>query len=91
MGKGSSVFGEPACNSVAGVLLPSAAVALTKAAQSGNRERGLDIDAAFAPLWELFKAFGSYRVMDMMADIVRLARIAPSTCLTSSRRATTPS
>lgn len=63
--------------SVVGGLLPSPAVALTKAAQSGNRKRAADIDASFAPLWGLFKAFGSYRVMHMMADILRLARIAP--------------
>jgi len=41
--------------------------------QTGQR-RGA---AAFQPLWDLFRAFGSFRVMYVMADVLKFAIIEP--------------
>jgi 4-hydroxy-tetrahydrodipicolinate synthase len=35
------------------------------------------INGAFRPLWELFRAHGSFRVMYAMADLLRIATIEP--------------
>jgi len=63
--------------SVAAGLLPVPALALTRAAQAGDHVEAARIDAAFQPLWDLFKMFGSFRVMYVMADVLGLARIEP--------------
>jgi len=63
--------------SVVAGLLPTPALALTRAAQAGNRPEVLRINEAFRPLWDLFKASGSFRVMYAMADVLGLARIEP--------------
>ena len=58
-------------------LLPAPALALTRAAQAGDRLEAARINEAFQPLWNMFRAFGSFRVMYMMADVLGLARIEP--------------
>ncbi len=63
--------------SVVAGLLPEPALALTRAAQAGNAAEAERIDHAFAPLWELFREFGSFRVMFTIAEILGLGRIAP--------------
>jgi 4-hydroxy-tetrahydrodipicolinate synthase len=63
--------------SVVAGLLPAPALALTRAAQAGNRPEVLRINDAFQPLWDLFRASGSFRVMYVMADLLGLARIEP--------------
>jgi 4-hydroxy-tetrahydrodipicolinate synthase len=63
--------------SVVAGLLPAPALALTRAAQAGNRPEVLRINEAFQPLWALFRASGSFRVMYVMADLLGLARIQP--------------
>jgi 4-hydroxy-tetrahydrodipicolinate synthase len=63
--------------SVVAGLLPASALALMRAAQAGNRPEVLRINDAFQPLWDLFRAFGSFRVMYMMAKVLGLARIEP--------------
>lgn len=40
---------------------------LTRAAQAGQREEAEALDAEFAPLWALFRAHGSLRVMYAIA------------------------
>jgi 4-hydroxy-tetrahydrodipicolinate synthase len=62
--------------SVVAGLLPAPALALTRAAQAGDSEAAR-INEAFQPLWALFRAFGSFRVMYVMADVLGLARIEP--------------
>jgi 4-hydroxy-tetrahydrodipicolinate synthase len=61
--------------SVVAGLLPAPAVALTRAAQAGDHPEAARINDAFQPLWALFRAFGSFRVMYVMADLLGLARI----------------
>lgn len=63
--------------SVIAGLLPSEAVALTRAAQAGDACEVERLDQAFQPLWRLFKEFGSFRVMYAIADVLGLCRAAP--------------
>ena len=65
-GDGSAAAGllagcEAWYSAIAGVL-PEQCLALTRAAQRGEHDLVRDLSAAFAPLWELFAAHGSYRV-----------------------------
>jgi 4-hydroxy-tetrahydrodipicolinate synthase len=63
--------------SVVAGLLPGPAVSLKRAAQAGDGAEAARIDAAFRPLWQLFKEFGSYRVMHAVAGCLDLAEIKP--------------
>ena len=63
--------------SVAAGLLPAQTLALVRAAQSGNRSEAERINEAFEPLWSLFKTYGSFRVMYVIADLLGLAKIEP--------------
>ncbi|KQN25332.1 dihydrodipicolinate synthase [Sphingomonas sp. Leaf33] len=54
--------------SVVAGLLPEPALRLTRAAQAGRGDEAEAMDAAFAPLWALFKAYGSLRLMYAIAD-----------------------
>lgn len=58
--------------SVIAGLLPEQALALARAAQSRNQPEAERIDRVFAPMWSLFKEFGSYRVMFTIADCLGL-------------------
>lgn len=69
--------GGDAWYSVVAGLLPVPALALTRAAQAGDEVKAMRINAAFQPLWELFKTYGSFRVMHMMADILGLGNVEP--------------
>ena len=63
--------------SVVAGLLPAPALALTRAGHAGNDSEAACINDAFRPLWELFRTFGSFRVMYAMADLLGLAKIEP--------------
>ncbi|TCU31262.1 4-hydroxy-tetrahydrodipicolinate synthase [Rhizobium azibense] len=76
--------------SVIGGLLPSEAVALTRAAQAGDVCEVKRLDQAFQPLWRLFKEFGSFRVMYAIADILGLCRPAPPRPILPLQRADMP-
>lgn len=54
--------------SVVAGLFPVPAVALNRAAQEGDAAEVDRIDRAFWPLWDLFKAFGSLRVIYAVAN-----------------------
>ncbi|KQT61690.1 dihydrodipicolinate synthase [Methylobacterium sp. Leaf456] len=69
--------GADAWYSVAAGLVPAPALALARAAQAGDRAEVARIDAAFGPLWALFRAFGSFRVMYGMAEVQGLGPVAP--------------
>ncbi|QFT99823.1 hypothetical protein FIU85_21065 (plasmid) [Roseovarius sp. THAF8] len=56
-------------------LLSQPALALTRAAQEGNATEAERIDQAFAPLWALFREFGSFRVIFAIAEILSFGRI----------------
>ncbi len=63
--------------SVVAGLLPEPAVALTRAAQSGDAAEADRIDCAFGPLWALFREFGSFRVMFAIAEVLGYGRLTP--------------
>ncbi|MBE3638107.1 dihydrodipicolinate synthase family protein [Mangrovicoccus algicola] len=63
--------------SVAAGLLPDPALALTRAARNGDAAEAARIDAAFAPLWALFREVGSFRVMFAIAESLGFGGITP--------------
>lgn len=63
--------------SVIAGLLPKPAMALVRAAQAQDATEVARLDAAFHPIWDLFRQFGSYRVMHAIAGCLGLAEIAP--------------
>lgn len=63
--------------SVVAGLLPEAAQALAKAAATGNMAQADRIDRAFAPLWQLFRDYGSYRVMFALATLLGYGPLQP--------------
>lgn len=60
--------GADAWYSVIGGLLPRTALALTRAAMAGNDGEARRLDGLLQPLWDLFKAYGSIRVIYMLAE-----------------------
>ena len=69
--------GADAWYSVVAGLLPAEALALTRAAQAGDAAEAERLDQKFQPLWNLFKEFGSFRVMYAIAEALDLCRIDP--------------
>ncbi len=55
--------GADAWYSVVAGLLPKPALSLTRAAQEGRADEAQHWNTVFEPLWQLFKAHGSFRVM----------------------------
>jgi 4-hydroxy-tetrahydrodipicolinate synthase len=68
----SLLAGGDAWYSVIAGLLPEQALRLTRAARAGHVDEAERIDAAFAPLWALFRAHGSLRLMYAIADRLAL-------------------
>lgn len=68
----SLLAGGDAWYSVVAGLLPELALRLTRAAQGGDADEAAAIDAAFVPLWALFKAHGSLRLMYAIGDRLSL-------------------
>lgn len=68
----SLLAGGDAWYSVVAGLLPDLALRLTRTAQGGDANEATVIDAAFAPLWALFKAHGSLRLMYTIGDRLSL-------------------
>jgi 4-hydroxy-tetrahydrodipicolinate synthase len=54
--------------SVVGGTFPQAALALTRAAQSGDLDRATDLSDELEPLWALFRRHGSLRVISAAAS-----------------------
>jgi len=73
----SLLAGGDAWYSVVAGLLPSQSLALTRAAQVGDTVTVERLDAAFAPLWALFKEFGSFRVMYVIAKVLGICDVDP--------------
>ena len=69
--------GGQAWYSVVGGLLPRPALALMRAAQAGDVAAVRSIDASFAPLWDLFRQYGSYRVVHAAANLMGLTQAQP--------------
>lgn len=69
--------GADAWYSVIAALLPVPALRLTRAALSGDQAAARAADAAFAPLWALFRTHGSLRVMYLIAEQLGLRPGSP--------------
>uniref|UniRef100_UPI00262E1174 dihydrodipicolinate synthase family protein n=1 Tax=uncultured Paracoccus sp. TaxID=189685 RepID=UPI00262E1174 len=63
--------------SVVAGLLPGPALTLARAAQAGDGAAAEPIDEAFRLLWDLFREFGSFRVMFALAELLGYGRIEP--------------
>ena len=63
--------------SVIGGLFPQTALAITRAARSGDAHGALQLSSRLQPMWELFRQYGSLRVTATAAELLGLAE-APS-------------
>jgi 4-hydroxy-tetrahydrodipicolinate synthase len=63
--------------SVVAGLFPQPSAALTRAAMQGDATETARLDALFAPLWQLFKTYGSLRVVYAAAEHLRLIHARP--------------
>ncbi|MHB0704351.1 dihydrodipicolinate synthase family protein [Roseomonas mucosa] len=73
----SVLAGGAAWYSVLGGLLPVQALALMRAAQAGDVAEVARLEAKLAPLWALFRQFGSLRVVYAAAGLLGLCRAEP--------------
>lgn len=71
------IAGGAAWFSVAGGLFPRTCLAIVRAVEAGDLARARALDAALAPLWALFKAHSSLRVVYALADLLGLCRAEP--------------
>ncbi|TDK37251.1 dihydrodipicolinate synthase family protein [Rhizobium deserti] len=63
--------------SVVAGLFAKPAAALTKAAMQGDAAEAARLDAPFMPLWDLFKTYGSLRVVYAAAEHLKLLHAKP--------------
>ncbi len=75
LGVSGDAFGAPGLDagcdvwySVIAGTLPEPALAITRAAQAGDRDRAAALSEALRPLWELFARHGSLRVVAAIAE-----------------------
>lgn len=71
------IAGGAAWYSVAGGLFPERCMAIVRAVRADDAAKARALDAEFAPLWDLFKAHSSLRVMYAVADSLGICRAAP--------------
>jgi 4-hydroxy-tetrahydrodipicolinate synthase len=69
--------GGAAWFSVAAGLFPNTCRAIVRAAEAGDADRARALNAALEPLWALFKAHSSLRVVYALAEILGLCRAVP--------------
>jgi len=71
------IAGGAAWFSVAAGLVPQPCRAIVRAVEAGDVDRARTLNAALEPLWALFKAHSSLRVVYALADILGLCRAEP--------------
>lgn len=76
-GAAALLSGGDAWYSVVAGLLPCETLALARAAQAGDATEVERLDGTFRPLWDLFKEFGSFRVMYTIAQVLDLYAADP--------------
>jgi 4-hydroxy-tetrahydrodipicolinate synthase len=69
--------GAAAWYSVIGGTLPKATLAITRAAQAGDAEETRRLYAALEPVWAVFRAHTSIRVVYAMSELLGLGRAEP--------------
>ena len=73
----SLIAGGAAWFSVAGGLFPRTCLAIVRAAAAGDADRARALNAELEPLWTLFRAHSSLRVVYALADHMGLCRAEP--------------
>jgi len=68
------IAGGVAWYGVAAGLFPRPCLEIVRAVRAGDVERARALDAAMAPLWDLFKAHSSLRIVHGLAEDLALAR-----------------
>jgi 4-hydroxy-tetrahydrodipicolinate synthase len=80
-GDGNSVealiAGADTWYSVLGGLFPNACLRIVRAVQRGNADEARRLDAALAPIWDLFKQFSGLRVVYALAERLDICRAEP--------------
>jgi 4-hydroxy-tetrahydrodipicolinate synthase len=71
------IAGGVAWYSVAAGLFPRPCLEIVRAVQAGDRARARALNAAMAPLWGLFKAHSSLRIVHGLAESLGLCRPVP--------------
>ncbi len=71
------IAGGAAWFSVAAGLFPRACLAIVRAAEAGDADRARALNAELEPLWALFRAHSSLRVVYALAEILGLCRAEP--------------
>ncbi|MGH1573042.1 dihydrodipicolinate synthase family protein [Methylobacterium sp. P31] len=71
------IAGGAAWFSVGGGLFPRTCLAIVRAVEAGDTARARALDAELEPLWALFKAHSSLRVVYALADLLGLCRVDP--------------
>ncbi|RWE04672.1 MAG: dihydrodipicolinate synthase family protein, partial [Mesorhizobium sp.] len=71
------IAGADTWYSVLGGILPEPCMKIVRAAQQGDHAQARRIDAALVPLWELFKAYSSLRVVYALAEFLDICRAKP--------------
>jgi 4-hydroxy-tetrahydrodipicolinate synthase len=71
------IVGANAWFSVAAGLFPRACGAIVRAAQAGDADRARALNAELEPLWALFRAHSSLRVVYALTEILGLCRTDP--------------
>ncbi|MTD99453.1 dihydrodipicolinate synthase family protein [Paracoccus sp. YIM 132242] len=74
---GAMLAGADAFYSVAAGTWPAPMLRLVRAAQAGDGAETARIDAAFQPLWSLFRQCGSFRVVHRAANLLGLSDAQP--------------
>ncbi|WP_207102699.1 dihydrodipicolinate synthase family protein [Paracoccus shandongensis] len=75
--RGAMLAGADAFYSVAAGTWPAEMLRLVRAAQSGDAAESARIDAAFQPMWDLFRKVGSFRVVHRAATLLGLTEAQP--------------
>lgn len=71
------IAGGDAWYSVVAGLFPEAGLAILRAVRAGDAAEARRLDARLRPLWDLFRAFSSLRVVYACADLMGLCHAAP--------------
>lgn len=71
------IAGADTWYSVLGGILPDACMRIVRAAQQGDHAESRRIDGALVPLWELFKAYSSLRVVYALAELLDICHAEP--------------
>lgn len=71
------IAGGVAWYGVAAGLFPRPCLEIVRAVRAGDAARARELDAAMAPLWDLFRAHSSLRIVHGLVESLGLARAVP--------------